>query len=131
MSAKADKVLLEIRGRRHFVSSPDIFQIYARNCTMRQLIFFGWNFIFNADVNPLRHIPDTKRRHLVLQALGLMWAVSFGIALGSYTVLAISVLGHAVLIAAAAVTVATYTAAASKPHLFMSGLGRSRDGEHD
>lgn len=60
-----------------------------------------------------------------------MWAASFGIALGSYTVLAISVLGHVVLIGAVAVTVAAYTAAASKPHLFMRGLGRGRDGEHD
>lgn len=98
---------------------------------MRQLVVFGWNFIFNADVSPLRHIPDTKRRHLVLQALGLMWAVSFGIALGSYTVIAMSILGHAVLIGAAAVTVATYTAAATKPHLFMQGAGRRYDGEHD
>ena len=58
---------------------------------MRQLVVSGWNFIFNSDVSPLRHIPDTKRRHLVLQTLGLMWAVSFGIALGSYTVMAMSV----------------------------------------
>ena len=68
---------------------------------------------------------------MVLQALGLMWAVSFGIALGSYKVIAISVLGHVVLIGAAAVTVATYTAAATKPQLFMPGSGRRYDGEHD
>lgn len=98
---------------------------------MRQLVVSGWNFIFNSDVSPLRHIPDTKRRHLVLQTLGLMWAVSFGIALGSYTVMAMSVLGHAVLIGAAAITVATYTVAATKPQLFMRGAGRRHDGEHD
>jgi hypothetical protein len=98
---------------------------------MRQLVVLGWNFIFNADVSPLRHIADTKKRHLVLQALGLMWAVSFGIALGSYTIMAMSVFGHSVLIGAAAVTVATYTAAASKPQLFMRGSGRRHDGEHD
>lgn len=39
---------------------------------MRQLVVFGWNFNFNAGVSSLRHIPDIKRRHLVLQALGLM-----------------------------------------------------------
>lgn len=98
---------------------------------MKQLIILGWNFIFNADVSPLRHIPDTNRRHMVLQALGLMWAISFGLALGSYTVLAISVVGHAVLIAAATVTVVTYTTAATKPDIFMRGAGRRRDGEHD
>ncbi len=98
---------------------------------MRQLIVNGWNFIFNAEVSPLRHIPDVAIRHYVLQALGFMWAVSFAVAIGSYTIFAASVLGHAVLIAAAAITVATYTAAAKNPKLFVSGAGRRDDGEHE
>ena len=97
---------------------------------MKNLIINAWNFIFNADVSPLRHIPDIGTRHYVLQSLGLMWAVSFAAALGSYTILATSIIGHAFLIGAAAITVATYTAAAEKPHLFVTGLGRSADGEH-
>ena len=97
---------------------------------MRQLIVYGWNFIFNAEVSPLRHIPDVAIRHYVLQALGLMWAVSFAVAIGSYTILAASIVGHTVLIAAAAITVATYTAAATKPKLFAKGSGRRADGEH-
>lgn len=98
---------------------------------MRQQIVYAWNFIFNSDVSPLRHIPDVARRHLVLQTLGLMWAVSSTIAIGSYTIIAASVVGHIVLIGAAAVTVATYTAATIKPKLFMRGSGRRHDGEHD
>lgn len=98
---------------------------------MRQLIVQGWNFIFNAEVNPLRNIPDVAIRHYVLQALGLMWAVSFAVAIGSYTMLAASIIGHTFLIAAAAITVATYTAAATKPNLFMRGSGRRVDGEHE
>ena len=42
---------------------------------MRQQIVYGWNFIFNAEVSPLRHISDVAVRHYVLQALALMWAV--------------------------------------------------------
>jgi hypothetical protein len=57
-------------------------------------------------------------RHLVFQLLGWVWAISFGIAVGSYTVLAISLLGHIVLIGAAALTVATYTAATTRPEMF-------------
>ena len=98
---------------------------------MRQQIVRGWNFIFNAEVSPLRHIPDVAVRHYVLQALAFMWAVTFAVAIGSYTLLAASIIGHAVLIAAAAITVATYTAAAKKPTLFARGSGRSSDGEHD
>ena len=96
---------------------------------MRRIIFSGWNFIFNSNVSPLRHIPDVATRHYVLQALGLMWAVSFAIAIGSYTMLAASVLGHAVLIGAAAITAATYTAAASKPNLFTKSSSNSDEGD--
>ena len=98
---------------------------------MRQQIVYGWNFIFNAEVSPLRHISDVAVRHYVLQALALMWAVTFAVAIGSYTMLAASIIGHAVLIAALAITVATYTAAAKKPTLFKRGSGRRSDGEHD
>jgi len=50
-----------------------------------------------------------------LQVLGLMWAVAFAVAVGSYTILAVSVIGHVVLFAAAAFTVTTWTAATAKP----------------
>ena len=98
---------------------------------MRQLMVNGWNFIFDAEVSPLRHIPDVATRHYVLQVLGFMWAVAFAVAIGSYTVLAASILGHTVLIGAAAITVATYTTAAKNPKLFVSGSGRRDDGEHE
>ena len=98
---------------------------------MRKFIVHGCNFIFNSEVSPLRHIEDVSIRHYVLQALGAMWAISSSIAIGSYTVFAASVVGHAVLIGAAAITVATYTAAKMQPNLFKFNAGRRRDGEHE
>ena len=97
---------------------------------MRQQIINAWNFIFNADVSPLRHIPNAARRHFVFQALGFMWAVSSTIALGSYTLMAANIVGHILLIGATAITIAVYTAAIAKPKLFMRGSGRHFDGEH-
>ncbi len=85
---------------------------------LRNLVIFSWKFVFDHEVSPLRHISDVAIRHYVLQALGFMWAVAFAVAVGSYTVAAISVVGHTALIAAAAITVTTWTAAASKPELF-------------
>ena len=99
--------------------------------TTKNPIVYAWNFIFNHEVSPLRSIPDVAIRHYVLQALGLMWAVSFSLAIGSYAFLAASVVGHAVLIAAAAITVATFMTAAKKPDVFTRALGRRHDGEHD
>lgn len=98
---------------------------------VKTLVVNSWNFIFDHRVSPLRHIPDVAVRHHVLQVLGFMWAVSFSVAIGSYTFLAASILGHAVLIAAAAVTAATFTVAAKRPKLFLRGAGRRRNGEHD
>ena len=88
---------------------------------IRRLVVFCWDFVFNHEISPLRHIPDVAIRHYILQALGLMWAVAFAVAVGSYTFLAVSVIGHTVLIAAAAITVAAWTAATKKPELFVRG----------
>lgn len=93
-------------------------------------IFYSWNFLFNHEISPVRNIPDIAIRHYILQALGLMWAVSFSMAMGSYAFLAASVVGHTILIAAAALTVATLTSAAARPQLFMRVLGRGKTGEH-
>ena len=98
---------------------------------MKNAVASVWNFVFDHESSPLRNIPDVAVRHYVLQVLALMWAVAFSVAIGSYTVLAISIVGHTVLIAAAAITVATYTAAAKKPELFIEYSSRRKDGEHD
>ena len=98
---------------------------------LKAFVVQAWNFVFDHNFSPLRHIPDVAIRHYILQVLGLMWAASFSIAIGSYAFLAYSILGHAVLIAAAAVTVATFTVAAQRPKLFMRGAGRRSDGEHE
>ena len=90
----------------------------------RKFVVFSWNFVFNHNVSPLRNIPDIAFRHYVLQALGLMWAVAFSVATGSYTFLAFSVIGHTILIAAVAITVTTWTLAATKPNLFLPGSTR-------
>jgi len=99
--------------------------------TQRKLVVYCWNFVFNHKVSPLRHIPDVAIRHYVLQALGIMWAAAFSAAVGSYTFFAVSVVGHAALIAAAAITVATWTAATMKPKLFIRESKQSDQDSHE
>jgi hypothetical protein len=98
---------------------------------IKTIVVTAWNFVLDHNVSPLRHIPDVAVSHYILQVLGLMWAVSFCVAIGSYTFLTASIMGHAVLIAAAAVTAATFTVAAKQPKPVMRSAGRRRDGEHD
>ena len=83
------------------------------------LIHYLWKFVFDHEVSPLRNIPDVGVRHYILQILGFMWAVSFSLAIGSYTFMAINIIGHTVLIAAAAITVTTWTVATKKPDVFL------------
>jgi hypothetical protein len=98
---------------------------------MARFVVFAWNYVFNHDVSPLRHIPDIGVRHMILQMLGWMWAVAFACAIGSYSSLGISLVGHAFLVGAAAITVATYTTATVRPATLLNRLGRRRDGEHE
>ena len=92
---------------------------------------YPWNFIFNHEVSPLRNIPDIAVRHYILQILGLMWAVTFSFAISSYTFLAMSIVGHVVVIAALAITVSVLLTASKKPNLFLNASGRRLNGEHD
>ncbi len=85
---------------------------------MRRQISQAWAFVFDHERSPLRHIPEFGVRHMVFQLLGWMWAVSFSLAISSYTFLAFSMVGHIVLIGALAITAATYTAAAARPQMF-------------
>jgi hypothetical protein len=54
---------------------------------MQKLIANAWNFVFDHEVSPLRHIPNVATRHMILQILGWMWAVAFAVAIGSYAML--------------------------------------------
>jgi hypothetical protein len=87
---------------------------------MKKAISGAWSFIFDHERSPLRNIPDFSVRHMVFQMLGWMWAVAFSVAIGSYTFMALSIVGHFVLIGAFAITAATYTAAATRPMLFIA-----------
>ena len=94
---------------------------------IRKFIVYLWNFVFNHEVSPLRNIPDVAVRHNILQVLGVMWAVTFATAMGSYTFMAASLIGHTALIAAAAITVATSTSATKNPNLFIRNSSQKND----
>lgn len=97
---------------------------------MREFVYDSWNGVMNAERNPLRHIPNTNVRHMVMQVLAWMWCITFAMLVGSWTVFAISAVAHVFLIAAIVVTVATFETAKRKPQYF-GGFGRGAGGEHE
>ncbi len=97
---------------------------------MKEWIFNSWNSVMNANVNPLRHIPDLNTRHMVLQVLAWMWCIIFGFVVSSWTVFGVSAIAHVALLAGICLTVGTFETARRKPQYF-GGLGRANGGEHE
>tara|TARA_E500000318_G_C3569062_1_gene216989 strand:- start:3017 stop:3505 length:489 start_codon:yes stop_codon:yes gene_type:complete len=85
---------------------------------MREMVYNSWNGVMNMDVNPLKHIPDLQVRHLVLQILAWMWCIVFSMYIGSWIVMGISMVAHALLLTAIVITVGTFNVAKTNPGFF-------------
>lgn len=85
---------------------------------MREMVYISWNGVMNMDVNPLKHIPDLQVRHLVLQILAWMWCIVFSMYIGSWIVMGISMVAHALLLTAIVITVGTFNVAKTNPGFF-------------
>ena len=85
---------------------------------MKEFVYNSWNSVMNDKHNPLRHIPDTNTRHMIMQVLAWMWCITFAMMVGSWTVFGISAVGHLILLAAIAITVGTFETAKRNPSVF-------------
>lgn len=101
---------------------------------MRKFIYDTWNVVMNYERNPLRHIPDTNTRHMIMQVLAWMWCITFAFIVGSMWAGVVSMMIHVVLLGAIAVTVATFETAKRKPQFFVRDNrinSRAPGGEHE
>ena len=89
-----------------------------------------YHLIMASRYNPLRHIPDTNTRHLIMQMLAWMWCIIFSMWMGSIFVFGISAIAHALLIAGVFITAGVFETAKRRPQYF-GGLGRGNGGEHE
>ena len=97
---------------------------------MREFIYDSWNGIMNADVNPLKHIPDTNTRHMVLQVLAWMWCIVFSMYIGSIFVMGVTMIAHVIFLAAIVITVATFETAKNNSNSFKLRLEHKTNGYH-
>jgi len=98
---------------------------------MRTFIISCWNVVMDHKKNPLSNIPDFSTRHMIMQVLAWMWCIVFAIVVGSMWAGVVSMMLHALLLAALAITVATFETANRKPNLFGNYNGRGNGGEHE
>ena len=97
---------------------------------MREFIYESWNGIMNADVNPLKHIPDINTRHMVLQVLAWMWCIVFSMYVGSIFVMGVTMIAHVIFLAATVITVATFETAKNNSNSFKLRLEHKTNGYH-
>ena len=86
-------------------------------------IYDTWNSVMNHDRNPLKNIPDTNTRHMIMQVLAWMWCIAFSSYFSSMWVFGITAIAHIIILAAIAVTVATFETARRKPDFFLRNDG--------
>ena len=97
---------------------------------MKQFIYDSWNGVMNANINPLKHIPDTNTRHMVLQVLAWMWCIVFSMYMGSIFVMGVTMIAHVVFLAAIVITVATFETAKRNPKAFTLRMEHKTNGYH-
>ena len=86
---------------------------------MKQFIYDSWNGVMDADINPLKHIPDINVRHMVLQVLAWMWCIAFSMYFGSMWMFGVTAIAHVFILGAIVITVATFETAKRKPNFFI------------
>ena len=96
---------------------------------MREFIYDSWNGVMNANINPLKKIPHTNTRHMVLQVLAWMWCIVFSSYFGSMWIFGITTIAHIILLTAIVVTVATFETAKRQPEFFLR-LEQGTNGYH-
>ena len=85
-------------------------------------IYDSWESIMNHDRNPLKNIPDTNTRHMIMQVLAWMWCIAFSSYFSSMWIFGITAIAHIIILAAIAVTVATFEMAKRNPRFLMNKL---------
>ena len=108
--------------------------IFRKVISMREWVYNCWNVVMDDKRNPLSAIPDFSTRHMIMQVLAWMWCIVFAIIVSSMWAGVISMVIHALLLAAIAVTVATFETAKRNPKAFRRDNGinsRGYGGEHE
>ena len=85
-------------------------------------IYDTWESIMNHDRNPLKNIPHTNTRHMIMQVLAWMWCIAFSSYFSSMWIFGITAIAHIIILAAIAVTVATFEMAKNNPRFHMNKL---------
>tara|TARA_B100000767_G_C19298546_1_gene342552 strand:- start:156 stop:467 length:312 start_codon:yes stop_codon:yes gene_type:complete len=71
-------------------------------------VYESYKAVMDANVNPLRHIPDPVSRFWVMTVLSWMWCAASGIYVGSVLFVGASFVGHVALLFMVFLTAAVF-----------------------
>ena len=63
---------------------------------MKDFIIDNGNLVMDDTRNPLRNIPNTATRHMIMQVLAWMWCITFANLVGSYVVFGFIAIAHVI-----------------------------------
>tara|TARA_R110002124_G_scaffold118682_2_gene276175 strand:- start:679 stop:1176 length:498 start_codon:yes stop_codon:yes gene_type:complete len=89
---------------------------------VKEWVYNSWNSVMDHDRNPLKNIPHTNTRHMIMQVLAWMWCIAFSSYFTSMWMFGITAVAHIFILAAIAVTVATFETAKRRPDFLMDKL---------
>ena len=92
-------------------------------------VYEAYSFIFDSSRNPLRHIPDTTSRMLIMTMLAYMWSGVVAVYVGSLVFFGISVAAHILLILMSFFTLAIFDDAEKNQDIRLHELRNQRDTE--
>ena len=87
---------------------------------MQLTIYYLMNIVMNNNKNPLKNIPDTQVRHIIMQVLAWMWSLVFSMCFIILWIFGITTISYTMLLAAIVFTVLTFEIAKRKPRIFSS-----------
>ncbi|PWE33388.1 hypothetical protein DDZ14_06340 [Maritimibacter sp. 55A14] len=79
----------------------------------KQFVLTAWNAVMDETQNPLRRFP-LMTAHMLMQILAWMWSAIFSLAIGSYFVFGVTMVGHSLFIAGLVVTLAVFRRAEAR-----------------
>ena len=65
---------------------------------MRKFVYDSWNSVMDATRIPCVIFRTPTFRHMILQVLAWMWCIVFSFYVGSFWVMGVSMVGHALLL---------------------------------
>ncbi|TLU66257.1 hypothetical protein FE810_06025 [Thalassotalea litorea] len=94
--------------------------------TLALRIYDTYEYVFNSDKSPLRHIPDPVSRFYIMTILAAMWSFTIAVYLGNIIYFGISLAAHSIVLLMFFFTMAVFYDAKRNQSSWLINLRRQK-----